>query len=113
MTPTEQKAPPQGLVIDDLSKIRKAGTPLLSPDDRFLAYHVAVADYDADEQYDLIMLTPADQTAPVTIARGIAHGWSPDGRELLYETANGELHIYTVSTAASRFASVTRYVSSP
>ncbi|ACT92949.1 S9 family peptidase [Dyadobacter fermentans] len=102
MTPTEQKAPPQGLVIDDLSKIRKAGTPLLSPDDRFLAYHVAVADYDADERYDLIMVTPADQTAPVTIARGIAHGWSPDGRELLYETANGELHIYTVSTAASR-----------
>ncbi|WP_439555964.1 prolyl oligopeptidase family serine peptidase [Dyadobacter sp.] len=110
MIPTE-KASPQGLVIADLCKIRKAGTPLLSPGNQFLVYHLGFADFDADLRYDEIILMSLDGKTKTTIARGSAHAWSPDGTALLYETEDGVLHIYNVANADSRFL-VQRYESS-
>ncbi|KQS27847.1 S9 family peptidase [Dyadobacter sp. Leaf189] len=110
MIPTE-KASPQGLVIADLCKIRKAGTPLLSPDNRYLVYHLGLADFDADSRYDEIILMPLEGETKKSIARGTAHAWSPDGTALLYETEDGALHIYDVANTNSRFL-VQRYESS-
>lgn len=103
MIPNEKKAPPRGLTIEDLCKIRKAATPLLSPDSQHLLYQLAVADFDADERYDqIILLSPASGKQTI-IGRGTIHAWSPDSHEFLYETGDGALHIYTVCTETSRF----------
>ncbi len=94
--------PARGLVIEDLCKIRKVGTPLLSPSSEDLVYHVSVSDPIENEHQDLIILLSADKKQAV-LGRGVAHSWSPDGTELLYETESGDLYIYTLKTAASRF----------
>jgi dipeptidyl aminopeptidase/acylaminoacyl peptidase len=103
MLSIEMKASEQGLLIKDLCKIRKAGTPLLSPRSENLVYHVSVSDIVENEIYDLIVLSPSDRATKTVLGRGTAHAWSPDGKELLYENETGALHIYTVQTAASRF----------
>ncbi|WP_026631066.1 S9 family peptidase [Dyadobacter alkalitolerans] len=99
----ETKPSSRGLLIADLSKIRKVGTPLLSPVGGELVYHISVADLAENDRYDLTILLSADRTAKTILGRGNVHAWSPDGKELLYETAEGDLYIYTVQTAASRF----------
>jgi Tol biopolymer transport system component len=111
MIPTEIKTTSRGLTIEDLSKIRKVGTVLLSPAGNDLVYHVSVADFGENDRYELIILLSADGGSKTILGRGQAHVWSPDGREILYETGDGELHIYTVQTSASRFL-VRRYDSS-
>jgi dipeptidyl aminopeptidase/acylaminoacyl peptidase len=111
MIPMETKPTSQGLLIEDLSKIRKVGTPLLAPAKNYLVYQVSVADEVENERYDLMILLSEDQTNRTVLGRGTVHAWSPEGTELLYETENGELHIYTVQTATSRFL-VQRYESS-
>ncbi|MCE6988094.1 S9 family peptidase [Dyadobacter sp. CY323] len=94
---------PRGLVTEDLSKIRKVGTPLLSPANDYLVYQVSVADINENERYDLIILLSEDKSTKTSLGRGTVHAWSPNGTELLYETGNGELHIYTLKTQISRF----------
>lgn len=103
MIPMEMNASPRGLATEDLCKIRKVGTALLSPAGDDLVYHVSVADTVQNDYNDLIILLSADRTTKTVLGSGAAHTWSPDGTELLYETGNGELHIYTVQTATSRF----------
>ncbi|KAA6438397.1 S9 family peptidase [Dyadobacter flavalbus] len=103
MTPTELNASSRGLVTEDLCKIRKVGAALLSPAGNNLVYHVSVADIVQNDYQDLIILLSEDRSTKTVLGRGTAHAWSPDGSELLYETDNGELHIYTVQTATSRF----------
>ncbi|WP_353718876.1 S9 family peptidase [Dyadobacter sp. 676] len=103
MNPTETKALLPGLVIEDLSKIRQVGAPLWSPDRRHLLYQLVLADYQADDRHELIILFSLDTASKTTIGPGTAHAWSPDGREFLFETGDGALHIYNVDTTASRF----------
>lgn len=107
MISPEMKAPARGLLLEDLCKIKKVGTPLLSPGGDDLVYHVSVSDCIENEYEDLIILLSADRTKTV-LGRGAAHAWSPDGTELLYETDSGDLYIYTLNTAMSRFL-VRRY----
>lgn len=103
MFSTEKKTSARGLLINDLCKIRKAGAPLLSANGEDLVYHITVSDPDENELYDLIVLSQENNTSKIISGRGTAHAWSPDSSELLYENESGELHIYTVQTATSRF----------
>lgn len=102
MTPTETKTPARGLLIDDLCKIRKVGTPLLSPAGDVVVYHVSVVDADRNDRHDLVTILLADGTKTV-IGRGAAHCWSPDGEELLFEDESGALYVYSVKNTTSRF----------
>lgn len=103
MTPGESTAPPKGLVIDDLCKIRKVGAPLLSPDGQHLAYQMETADAHTNARTGQLILLSFKHTTQQTIATGHAHAWSPDSTQLLYETGDGALHIYTLEKADSRF----------
>lgn len=103
MISTEMKTPLRGLVIEDLCKIRKVGAPRLSPVNDDLIYHVSVADFGENSRQDLIILSTAEDAKKTVIGPGNAHAWSPDGKEFLYESGDGELHIYTLQTAESRF----------
>ncbi|MCF2505498.1 S9 family peptidase [Dyadobacter sp. CY107] len=103
MISLEMKAPNRGLVTDDLCKIRKVSTPLLSPASDDLVYHVSVIDIAENDRYDLMILFSADSAKRTVVGRGNAHSWSPDGKELLYENESGALLIYTLQTATSRF----------
>ncbi|WP_031530231.1 S9 family peptidase [Dyadobacter crusticola] len=98
----EMKTPLRGLVTDDLCKIRKVGTPLLSPANGDLIYQISVADIATNARQDLMVLLSAKENTTSSIGHGSMHCWSPDGSELLYETGDGELHIYTLQTATSR-----------
>jgi dipeptidyl aminopeptidase/acylaminoacyl peptidase len=102
MISKEMKASVRGLLTSDLSKIKKVGCPMLSPAGDDLVYQVTVVADVENNRYDLIKLLLTDGTKTV-LARGTAHCWSPDGTELLYETENSELHIYTLKTRSSRF----------
>jgi dipeptidyl aminopeptidase/acylaminoacyl peptidase len=93
----------EGLLINDLCKIRKAGTPLPSAAGDFLAYQLSVTDTIENECYDLIMLLQTVSAKSTVLGRGTAHTWSPDGKQLLYETESGALNIYTLETASTRF----------
>lgn len=103
MTPTTTKALPTGLTIEDLCKIRKVSTPLWSPDGRHLLYQLAIADYAADDRYELIILLSLHTHEKTTIGRGTAHAWSPDGQDFLFEAEDGALHIYHLESGISRF----------
>jgi dipeptidyl aminopeptidase/acylaminoacyl peptidase len=98
----EIKALDRGLVTDDLCKIRKVSSALLSPANEALVYHVSVADTTENNHHDQIILLSGDKDRR-ELGYGTAHAWSPDGSELLYENESGELHIYTLITATSRF----------
>ena len=102
MTSMETKASSPGLSIDDLCKIRKVGTPLLSPAGNEVVYHVSVADIDQNDRHDLMTLLLADGTKTI-LGRGTAHCWSPNGEEVLFEDESGALHIYSIQTTKSRF----------
>ncbi|KAA0992225.1 S9 family peptidase [Dyadobacter aurulentus] len=103
MISKEIKASPRGLLIADLYKIRKVGTPLLSPANDNLVYQVSVADAVKNERFDSIELLAVDKAAKTILGNGTPHAWSPDGSKLLYENECGELHIYTLSNASSHF----------
>ena len=102
MTSMETKASSPGLSIDDLCKIRKVGTPLLSPAGNEVVYHVSVADIDQNDRHDLMTLLLADGTKTI-LGRGNAHCWSPNGEEVLFEDESGALHIYSIQTTKSCF----------
>jgi dipeptidyl aminopeptidase/acylaminoacyl peptidase len=103
MISKEIKASARGLLIDDLCRIRKVGGPLLSPAGGDLVYHVSAADPVKNGYDNLIILLSEDGETRTVIGRGSAHAWSPDGTALLYETEDGDLHIYTLQTAVSQF----------
>ncbi|WP_138484076.1 S9 family peptidase [Dyadobacter bucti] len=103
MISKDVKASPRGLLIDDLRRIRKVGSPLLSPVSYDLAYQVSAADIEENERDDLIVLLTTETAGKTILGRGTAHAWSPDGSRLLYENEYGELHIYIIASAASQF----------
>ncbi|CAG5067453.1 Dipeptidyl-peptidase 5 [Dyadobacter sp. CECT 9623] len=111
MISKDVKASPRGLLIDDLWRIRKVGTPLLSPVGDDLVYHVSAADIAENERYDLIVLLSGETAAKTVLGKGTVHAWSPDGSRLIYENEHGELHIYLIAKATSQFL-VQRYGSS-
>ena len=84
----------RGVRPDDVYLIRTVFDPQLSPDGKQVAYVVATADRESDENRISVYVAAADGRTP---ARRFTHGnkdhsprWSPDGRFLAFISDRGE-----------------------
>jgi dipeptidyl aminopeptidase/acylaminoacyl peptidase len=81
-------APAAGPTIDDLISLKRAGSPVISPDSRFVAYTVRQTNWD-DDRYDTQIWLANVQTGAtrqLTSApkSSTAPAWSPDSRRLAF-----------------------------
>lgn len=64
---------------------RGASKIAFSPDDRYIAYDLALADSDAERHVYLMAIDGSSETALVADkARNVVMAWTPDGRDLLF-----------------------------
>jgi len=89
VTLTARATPPASApTIDDLISLKRAGSPVISPDGHFVAYTVRQTNWD-DDRYDTQIWLADVQTGAVrqlTSApkSSTAPAWSPDGRRLAF-----------------------------
>jgi Tol biopolymer transport system component len=82
------------LVIDDLFKIKRVGSPEISPDNKWVAYTVSSTDLEKDKSENRIWMVSTDGGEPLPMtAKGYSASrpaWSPDGRYLSFLAARDE-----------------------
>ncbi len=70
-------------------KLKRVGTPVPSPDGRWVVVSVTEPDYDPDKQVSDLWILPPDGSAPprrLTFSKGSENGvaWSPDSRKIAF-----------------------------
>lgn len=86
--------PPRPLTIDDMLRIRRVGSPKVSPDGAWVAYTVSTSSLEPGEGGTRIWLVPAEGgEARSMTADGYSAGspdWSPDGKYLSFTASRGD-----------------------
>jgi dipeptidyl aminopeptidase/acylaminoacyl peptidase len=82
------------LTVDDYFELKDVGSPVISPDGRWIAYTVTETDYEDDSRETRIWMSPVDggEALPMTAA-GYSAGspkWSPDGKYLSFMASRGD-----------------------
>ena len=81
------------LDYEDLVKVRRVSDPQVSPNGRWIAYVVAVADLGANKLNQHIWLISTGGGAPEQLTRGEGSDtrprWSPDGQSLAFISTRG------------------------
>jgi dipeptidyl aminopeptidase/acylaminoacyl peptidase len=83
----------RGLGIDDLYRLRTAGSPSIDPDGRRVAFTVSTADRERDRWVTHIWtVEEGDEARRLTRGENgdTSPRWSPDGRRLAFLSARGE-----------------------
>lgn len=85
---------PRPLTIDDLFKIKRVGSPEISPEGKWVAYTVTSTDHKEEKSETRIWMAPATggKSLPMT-GKGSSAGspqWSPDGRYLSFLASRNE-----------------------
>jgi dipeptidyl aminopeptidase/acylaminoacyl peptidase len=79
-----------GMVLDDLAKLQRVGSPAVSPDGAWVAYTVSHVDTDDDKSVTNLWMISWDgtQNIQLTYGKDSAGGprWSPDGRFLAFSS---------------------------
>jgi dipeptidyl aminopeptidase/acylaminoacyl peptidase len=82
---------PRLLEVQDYFRIGQVGDPRISPDGRWLAYSVTIADREEDESRTRIWMVPAAGGDPLPLTAedqdSSSPRWSPDGRYLGFLSA--------------------------
>ena len=77
--------------VDDLMTLKTAGSALISPDGRFVAYTVTETDFEQDAFVTQLWIAPTAGGTPYQLTRGPKSvgvtRWSPDGRWLAFTCA--------------------------
>jgi len=97
-TSAQQEAPGESggrsLQIDDLTKVKRVGTPQVSPDGDWVAYTVSTSSLEPGESGTQIFMVPSGGGDPVPMtAEGYSASspdWSPDGRYLSFTASRGD-----------------------
>ncbi|HET8864585.1 MAG TPA: S9 family peptidase, partial [Gracilimonas sp.] len=81
--------------IDDYFKLKDVGTPVISPDGKWIAYTVTETDYEDDSRETRIWMSPSEggEALPMT-AEGYSASspkWSPDGKYLSFMASRGDV----------------------
>lgn len=100
---------------EDIWLMRRVGTPVASPDGRWLAVPVGVPAYDPmQESGDLWIVAADGSAAPRCLTSGhgmkVAPAWSPDGSQLAFVTRTAEdsaAQIYVIPSAGGGLRRIT------
>ena len=99
--------------IDDLISLRRAGSPVISPDGRYVAYTVRDASWDENNYHTEIWLADATtgETRPLTNhakKSSASPAWSPDGSTLAFATdRDDKRQIYVINPRGGEARKVT------
>lgn len=81
--------------VDDQFELKDVGSPVISPDGKWIAYTVTVTDYEDDSRETRIWMSPVDggEALPMTAAGYSASSpkWSPDGKYLSFMASRGDV----------------------
>ncbi len=90
-TPAAPPAPAagkHGMMLDDLAKYLRVGSPQVSPDGKWVAYTLAHVDTGEDKSVSNLWMISWDGTQDIQLTRGKESvgnpRWSPDGRYLAF-----------------------------
>ncbi len=76
--------------IDDLISLKRAGSPAISPDGKWVAYTVRETNWDDNRYETEVWLADVASGAPRQLTNGLkssdAPAWSPDGRRLAFRS---------------------------
>ena len=83
------------LTIDDYFELKSVGSPVISPDGKWVAYTITETDYEDDSRETRIWMksTSGGEALPMT-AKGYSAGnpqWSPDGKYLTFTASRGDV----------------------
>lgn len=81
--------------IDDYFELKNVGSPVISPDGKWIAYTINETDYEDDSKETRIWMSPAEggEALPMT-AEGYSASspkWSPDGKYLSFMASRGDV----------------------
>ena len=98
--------------VDDLVALKRPGSPVISPDGRFVAYTVREANWTDNEYVTQIWLAEVATGA----SRQLTHGkkssdspaWSPDGKQIAFASArSGKRQVYRLDLAGGEAEALT------
>ncbi len=92
--PSQAQSDQRPITIDDYFELKSVGSPVISPDNRWIAYTVNRTDYDEGSSETRIWAVSVDgeETLPMT-AKGYSASnpqWSPDGKYLSFTASRGD-----------------------
>ncbi len=101
------------MTFEDLLACRRLSEPVPSPDGKWVAYVVGVADREANRVDTDIWVVPSGGGEPRQMTRSPRHDrhptWSPDSRWLAFESGrDGSTQIYTLSLEGGEARQITR-----
>ena len=112
-TAAAAQTPKRAITFDDLISMRRVSDPRISPDGKWIAYTVGVADKEANHTASDIWIVPTTGGEPRQITRGGSDErarWSPDGKKLAFLSGrDGNTQVYWISLSggeASRLTSL-------
>lgn len=82
------------IAIDDVYRMRRVGSPQLSPDGNWVAYTVTEIDRESDKRWTSLWMVNWEGTQDVRLTFGkesvSSPSWSPDGKYLSYRASEGD-----------------------
>lgn len=104
--------PAKAPTIDQLLELKRAGSPAISPDGRFVAYTIRETDWEDDAYETQIWLADVKTGGMRQLTRGSksssSPAWSPDGRWLAFTSErSGRQQIYRIDPAGGEAEALT------
>lgn len=102
------------MTVDDMFKFLRVADPQISPDGTKVVYQVGTVDFDANKSSTALWIAATDGSSPpqqLTNPQGKSDRhprWSPDGKQILFEsTRSGTPQLWVISIAGGEARKIT------